>query len=514
MRLLQSTPHGFKLTKDFLQDDIPSYAILSHTWGPDDDEVTYRDLCDQTGVNKPGHWKLQVCSNQASRDGLEYSWIDTCCIDKSSSAELTEALNSMFRWYQNAAKCYVLLSDVLSPFPGPPAELPSAFWTSRWFSLGWTLQELLAPRHVDFFSAEGQWLGNKTSLRQSIHEITGIPLAALRGLALSEFTVDERRLWAANRTTKREEDMAYCLLGIFDVFLPPIYGEGMQHALERLEEAIQKRCSGTNKKRPSASFQSTATRQRMDTMEVNQDTLPGHNLFLSSSEQEAADQSQEQEETAKTGQGDIQVRTSVTDPATGHVHAMLLEAAGSTKNLENIAKTRQRLLDMLRFPEIDDRLINLKEATGGTCQWFLLKPEYVSWQSSQDLTQHNRFLWIKGKPGTGKSILMKFLYFDVKRQQTATPDSLVIPFFFNARGSELERSVVGCYRSLLVELCVKFPGTLDVLDQLGSNAVTTVVRNGWQLEPLKKVFKSIIARLKDMPIFLFIDALDECAGMK
>ncbi|KAF7531972.1 hypothetical protein G7054_g8378 [Neopestalotiopsis clavispora] len=495
MRLLRSTHDGFSLTKDLPQDDIPSYAILSHTWGSDDDEVTYRDMSDRTGMTKPGYHKLKFCSNQASRDGLEYFWIDTCCIDKSNSAELTEALNSMYRWYQNAARCYVFLSDVSSPMPGPPDILPSTFWRSRWFTRGWTLQELIAPPQVDFYSLESQWLGNKISLRQPIHEITAIPFDALQGRMVTEFTVNERRLWAANRTTKREEDMAYCLLGIFGVFLPLIYGEGKEYALLRLEEEIERRCSSNHD-------------------QANEDTSPDNCLLPHSTEHGSKERLLG--DLAKPSQENVQNEISATDSVASHtlathIHAKLLHSVESPQNLENTRKTRQRLLGMLRFPEIDDRLINLKEPAGDTCQWFLLKPEYISWQSSQRLSQHPKFLWIRGKPATGKSILMKFLYFEAKKEKSINHDSLVIPFFFNARGSELERSVLGCYRSLLVELFVKFPDTLNVLDQLGNNAVASVVRSGWQLEPLKKILKLIIFRLKDIPILLFIDALDECA---
>src|SRR6266702_4018572 len=112
MRLLKLEASGeFSLT-EFIGDSVPQYAILSHTWGADDDEVTFKDLMDHAGKNKAGYAKIQFCAKQAANNGLQYFWVDTCCIDKSSSAELTEAINSMFRWYRQAAKCYVYLSDV------------------------------------------------------------------------------------------------------------------------------------------------------------------------------------------------------------------------------------------------------------------------------------------------------------------------------------------------------------------------------------------------------------------
>ncbi|KUJ20839.1 HET-domain-containing protein [Mollisia scopiformis] len=243
MRLLQSNSDGSLTPTEFFEDDIPEYAILSHRWGPE--EVTFRDLIDGTSKAKAGYNKIQFCGEQARRDGLEYFWVDTCCIDKSSSAELSEAINSMFRWYQKAARCYVYLSDV-SIRKGKASDTSaectweSAFRASKWFTRGWTLQELLAPRSVEFFSREGNRLGDKATLEQQINEITGIPITALREQHLSQFGIDERFLWAKSRQTTRGEDKTYSLLGIFDVHMPLIYGEGEAKAFQRLRETIDK----------------------------------------------------------------------------------------------------------------------------------------------------------------------------------------------------------------------------------------------------------------------------------
>jgi hypothetical protein len=250
MRLLERNSAGqLSLTKIFVGDNIPKYAILSHTWGADTEEVTFRDMIDGTGKSKAGYEKIRFCAQQASDDGLQYFWVDTCCIDKSSSAELQEAINSMFRWYQNAAKCYVYLSDVSrrkrkASHRLSEETLESAFRASRWFTRGWTLQELLAPSSVEFFSREGEKLGDKKSLEQQVHEVTGIAVSALQGVLLSQFGVDERFSWAENRQTMRKEDNVYSLLGIFDVFIPLIYGEGRDNALTRLREAIDKPLKG------------------------------------------------------------------------------------------------------------------------------------------------------------------------------------------------------------------------------------------------------------------------------
>jgi Heterokaryon incompatibility protein (HET) len=254
MRLLQLSGSGdLTFTKDLVGDDrIPPYAILSHTWSSDIDEVTFKDLTDGTAKDKASYEKIEFCGEQARQDGLQYFWIDTCCINKADYTELSRAINSMFHWYRNAAKCYVYLSDVSittrkASNGSSQVTWKSAFQESRWFKRGWTLQELLAPVTVEFFSRERQRLGNKTSLRQQIHEITCIPDSALQGAHLSQFSVDERLSWIDSRQTKLEEDKAYSLLGIFDESMPLIYGEGGDKAFQRLREEINKSSKGTRR---------------------------------------------------------------------------------------------------------------------------------------------------------------------------------------------------------------------------------------------------------------------------
>jgi tetratricopeptide (TPR) repeat protein len=241
MRLLQVKDGDVFSLVERVGNNIPPYAILSHTWGADEDEVTFRDLVDSTGGTKAGYSKIRFCAQQATKDNLYYIWVDTCCIDKSSSAELSEAINSMFRWYYDAAKCYAYLPDVsTSGF----TKIDQSFQRSRWFTRGWTLQELVAPRLVEFFSVEGERLGDRASLLQEIHAITGISIQALGGSPLSQFTVNERLSWAHRRQTKREEDAAYCLLGLFDIHLPLLYGEGQKKAFIRLQKEIEESSKG------------------------------------------------------------------------------------------------------------------------------------------------------------------------------------------------------------------------------------------------------------------------------
>ena len=246
MRLLQCGDDGkLSLTKDLSGNSIPPYAILSHTWGLDSEEVTFKDLVEGTAEQKIGYRKLEFCIKEARRNEIQYCWVDTCCIDKSNADELQASINSMFRWYHDAAQCFVYLSDVAMiggrSWDSSKSKSPwkEAFQNSRWFTRGWTLQELLAPASVQFFSHEGKLLGDKGSLESEIHSITKIPTLALRtGAPFDQFNVDERLRWAGKRQTTREEDWAYCLLGIFGVFMPLLYGEGRDNAVRRLKKEI------------------------------------------------------------------------------------------------------------------------------------------------------------------------------------------------------------------------------------------------------------------------------------
>ncbi|KAH7381851.1 heterokaryon incompatibility protein-domain-containing protein [Cadophora sp. MPI-SDFR-AT-0126] len=221
---------------DFSLAEIPPYAILSHTWG--DSEVTFQDLSlpQSQRVVKKGYVKVEKTCELALKDGLGFAWIDTCCIDKSSSAELTESINSMFQWYKAAELCYIALEDLE---PGTTYE--AGFPKCRWFTRGWTLQELLAPRTVEFYDMGWNHRGSRLDFTSTIARITSIPTSLLRGDSdVADYSVAERMSWAACRQTTRVEDVGYCLLGIFDVNMPLIYGEGTK-AFRRLQEEIVKR---------------------------------------------------------------------------------------------------------------------------------------------------------------------------------------------------------------------------------------------------------------------------------
>ena len=166
-------------------------------WGVDAEEVSFTDMINGTGRSKPSYDKIRFCGEQARCDGLQYFWIDTCCIDKSNSSELQEAINSMFRGYRNAATSYVYLADVSRSALGSdskPSQPPweSSFRRSKW---GWTLQELVAPVLVEFFSKEGERLRNRGSLERYIHEATGIPVKVLRGSPLSVISASPNKCY-------------------------------------------------------------------------------------------------------------------------------------------------------------------------------------------------------------------------------------------------------------------------------------------------------------------------------
>ncbi|KAK2755647.1 het domain protein [Colletotrichum kahawae] len=219
---------------DFTPDQIPDYTILSHTWGSD--EFVYADIRDHTAVGKPSFKKVRHSCHKTIDDGFQYVWIDSCCIDKSSSAELSEAINSMFDWYSNAKKCYAYLSD----FSTEPLEMDCKFHECRWFTRGWTLQELIAPNDLIFFSKDWAKIGSKLTMSDQLSTITGIDEDILTGIKpIESASIAKRMSWAAGRETTRPEDIAYCLMGLFGVNMPMLYGEG-DKAFLRLQEEIMR----------------------------------------------------------------------------------------------------------------------------------------------------------------------------------------------------------------------------------------------------------------------------------
>jgi hypothetical protein len=219
------------------------YAILSHVW--DSEEQSFQDI--QALTVSPGTSssprdrakpKIRECCKLAEKHGHKWIWIDTCCIDKTSSAELSEAINSMFRYYALSDVCYAFLGDVGSDDVSQEWGEALAFRNSRWHSRGWTLQELIAPSFLLFVSLEWEPLGTKADLASLLSRITNVPeLVLTQEQDFTEICIAQRMSWAANRQTSRVEDRAYSLFGIFGITLPTLYGEGNQ-AFQRLQEEI------------------------------------------------------------------------------------------------------------------------------------------------------------------------------------------------------------------------------------------------------------------------------------
>ena len=233
---------------EFRDDETTKYAILSHRW-IDPMEVDFEEMVNLARMDKAerdevrgrlGYKKISDTCQQAQRDGYEWVWVDTCCIDKRSSAELSEAINSMYRWYGNASACYAYLHDVGDSFPitQDKKKYPESNGWPEWFSRGWTLQEMIAPRNLQFFNKHWNPIGDKKSLAGVLKTITKVPEHILAdGLEGNRPCIAQILSWAANRTTTRVEDRAYSLMGLLDVNMPMLYGEGKK-AFQRLQLEI------------------------------------------------------------------------------------------------------------------------------------------------------------------------------------------------------------------------------------------------------------------------------------
>ncbi|KAF6809906.1 het domain protein [Colletotrichum sojae] len=234
--------------EEFFDDAIPKYAILSHTW--EHEEVSLQDLQNLRRAERmKGYAKIDETCLHAERHKLDYAWVDTCCIDKTSSAELSESINSMYQYYKRATVCYVYLTDTRQQRQHRTdfaQKLEPYLAECRWFTRGWTLQELLAPSVIQFYNREWEYLGSKDELVDPLSRITGISRDIVLGRRhVWQNPVAMRMSWAASRKTTRSEDMAYCLLGIFDINMPMLYGEGSK-AFRRLQEEICKKDCDTS----------------------------------------------------------------------------------------------------------------------------------------------------------------------------------------------------------------------------------------------------------------------------
>lgn len=245
---------------EFHGDHIPPYVVTSHRWTTD--EASYKDVLKRKNQDSKGYNKiLNFCSfarpacKDANGQPIQWIWIDTCCINQNSSAEVSESINSMWVWYSQATHCIAYLRDVRSVTSSAGLDgVMFDFRRSEWFERGWTLQELLAPHCVVFVTREWEVIGHKSpdnhscilasvNLNRTISEITGISQDVLWGFESQRDTIGKemKMAWAANRRTTKAEDVAYCLLGIFGIHMALIYGEGEHNARKRLEQEIRNR---------------------------------------------------------------------------------------------------------------------------------------------------------------------------------------------------------------------------------------------------------------------------------
>ncbi|KAH7409589.1 heterokaryon incompatibility protein-domain-containing protein [Cadophora sp. MPI-SDFR-AT-0126] len=449
MRLLHRKPDGsFGLT-EFSWDKVPPYAILSHTWGPDSEEVVFKDIDNGQASHKSGWKKLEFCGEQAAHHDLRYFWVDTCCIDKSSSAELTEAINTMFRWYKEATKCYVYLTDVSTASCDmrnleSETEWKANFRNSRWFTRGWTLQELIAPASVEFFSVEGIWLGNKQSLKAEVHEITGIDVQALQGHDLSGFGVAQKMAWASKRNTTREEDQAYCLLGIFGVHMPLIYGEG-KRAFRRLEKEIR------------------------ESISLGQ--------------------------TPRTQQIDLSCPSSLNPKYTREAFLSSLFFPEHETRRANVKPPWEATFQWI-FQDDDSERPK--------------KSKFAEWLQSESSTYWISGKAGSGKSTLMAYILHEYSLKDNLKIWSNGNDVLVLSFFFWRAGSTLQKSVSGILRSLLYQLLEERPGVADFLAakfRLASGRVPC-----WTERRLAELLQAALEEVADQYLCLFIDGLDEFQG--
>lgn len=453
MRLLKSNDKGgFNFVVVERGQQPPPYAILSHTWGPDSTEVTYADINRGNGRHKEGYRKLTFCQERARTDGLDVFWSDTCCIDKDNHAELSYSITSMFRWYSMATKCYVFLSDVSTrkhDINGTPVAWTEAFVAARWHTRGWTLQELIAPSSVEFFSRDGDRLGDKGSLANLLSGVTSISPQALSVRNLDTVPVEERIKWAAHRKTKEPEDMAYCMSGLLHVSLIPHYGEGIERAVHRLEAEI-----ALNLQRKVVGVGSVLLNARADNAPVSTMSASTFRAALSPEER------------------------------------------------------RERLIDPLKHASSNSRRENIGKAQTGTCYWILDHPDYTRWNDMQQAQTHHGVLWISGNPGTGKSTIMKFVHEQCEKHRSN--DEIVLSFFFNARGDENEKTTNGIWSTLLYQLIQAAPDLQDVIDATRFPADVGGEKLSWTIDILCDAFSRTVMRLGNRRLRMFIDALDEC----
>ncbi|KAK4501641.1 hypothetical protein PRZ48_007450 [Zasmidium cellare] len=454
----------------FDPDSIPRYVIASHRWTKGQ-EASFEDVKNVQNVDKSGYKKILGLAKYVREHlpDVEWLWIDTCCIDDRHSQEVSEAINSMFRWYSRAELCLAYLADV-------ETTETEDFIQSEWFSRGWTLQELLAPKTVVFLSSRWEVIGHKRdeantlghlqlemgrSLEKTIASVTKIPVAILKDYELSKgLSVDVKQAWTSGRRTTREEDMYYCMFGIFDVAPGANYGEGLQSAKRRLMNAINER----------------------------------------SREDDVARQ-------ARAG------------------------AANSNPSRQTAGSLTQevtfKLVGSLYFPQMEDRRDHIPMAYQGTYRWALLSTSntnmrwdnFVSWL--QDPQPRSRTYWVSAKPGAGKSSLVRFLdkslRLDQHMQPWAEEKVFRLRYYFWNPGSPLQKSLIGLLRTFLYQLYEQSEELLLSCIPLRKRIEVTSAANvqdlNWSMIELKETFRKFVSQSPSSARFLIlVDGLDEIDG--
>ncbi|RMZ80954.1 hypothetical protein DV738_g2498, partial [Chaetothyriales sp. CBS 135597] len=562
MRLLTFDERGMlKHTKDLIT-DIPPYAILSHRWGADEDEILFDDVAKGIDTSKAGYAKVKFCAEQSKKDGLEYFWVDTCCINRNDAVELSWAINSMFKWYRNAEKCYVFLSDV-SKHPRNGHDTWAQFRNSSWFTRGWTLQELVAPSSVQFFSQEWEELGNKKSLEFQLHQITWIAIEVLQGSRpLADISVDERMSWADRRTTRHEEDIAYSLLGIFGVHMPLIYGEGEGNAFRRLEEEIEKAsllARGIQVTQSLVKFYVSSEDQDADVAQTvanlehlsvilqslssaledrifrpdEQDLIKRIGSCVGQSEnliQQLKGEFEKFDEASASGfksrnktaagrrvkypfrlttlqklDGNInEIRDNISlalDVLALRDHKTIQDDVAETKSLVKAVRADQlsrEIRDWLRAP---DATINHQVASD-KCH-----PGTGLWFVNGPifakwLTQGNSFLWVPGPAGSGKSVLCSTAIQHTFRQNRTDPN-VGIAFFYFTFNDESKKDVSAMLRALLLQLSSQRADDFADLTRLHNSYRNSSPPTQVLIETLRDVIQ------KFRQVYILLDALDE-----
>lgn len=471
MRLLNV--HTLRLEK-FDPGTVPSYAIASHRWTRGQ-EASFEDFHRTEVVETSGYRKVAGFAEfiKAHIPHIKWLWIDTCCIDDGRSQEVSEAVNSMFRWYSEAAVCLAYLADVHT------LDVED-FIQSEWFTRGWTLQELLAPSTVLFLSSDWRVLGHKgqgaafsealldpgRSLERAVSSITKIPVSILKDYGESRgLTVDEKLAWTLGRKTTREEDTSYCLFGLLDVAIGANYGEGGQKARRRLLKEIsesQREISQSPPTTTGASVSMTGTNVRLET-----------------------ERHQDQE-------------------------------------------TQQKAMESLYFPQMEDRRDHIHTAYQGTYQWALLSTatentrgdNFVSWLRDPQPTSW--IYWINAKPGAGKSSLVRFLDTELRVHRDMQPwakdmSVFCMSYYFWSPGNVLQKSLVGLLRTIIYQLFGESPevmfSCLPVRKRMESKSANNAFDINWTILELRECLRKFTtATLSSAKLFLLIDGLDEIDG--